>query len=103
MTKYGLNGKLVASEGKAEQLAQILIKASELMANAKGCHLYVVGIDKTDKNTVCITEVWDTKEDHDNSLNISGVRELIQQAMPLLEGMPEKGQEIEILGGIGIQ
>ena len=103
MNKYGLNGKLVASEGKAEQLAEILIKASALITTAKGCHLYVVGIDQTDTNIVCITEVWDTKEDHDDSLNIAGVRELIQQAMPLLNGMPEKGQEINILGGLGLK
>jgi len=30
------------------------------------------------------------------------VRQLIQQAMPLLDGMPTGGQELTILGGHGI-
>jgi hypothetical protein len=29
------------------------------------------------------------------------VRELIGQAMPLLDGKPERGQELEILGSTG--
>jgi quinol monooxygenase YgiN len=103
MTKYGLHGKLQATAGNADKLAAILIKASELVATAKGCHLYVVGKDPTDENAVWVTEIWDSKEDHDNSLQVGGVKELIAQAMPLLDGRPEKGQELEILGGAGIQ
>ena len=102
MNKYGLHGSLKAKEGQAEELAKILIKASELVSTAKGCQLYVVGLDNTKPNTVWITEIWDTKEDHDNSLQVPGVRELIGTAMPLLDGQPEKGQELSILGGAGI-
>lgn len=103
MKKYGLHGKLNAIHGSADKLAEVLIKASQLVSNAKGCRLYVVSMDKTDENAVWITEIWDTKEDHDNSLNVDGVRELISQAMPLLDGKPEKGQELDILGGSGIK
>ncbi len=62
----------------------------------------MVSKDKNTPDAVWVTEVWDSKEDHDNSLAVAGVRELIAQAMPLLAGMPEKGQELEILGGAGI-
>ena len=103
MNKYGLHGSLKAKEGQTEELAKILIKASELVATVKGCQLYVVGLDDTKPNTVWITEIWDTKEDHDNSLQVPGVRELIGTAMPLLDGQPEKGQELSILGGAGIK
>ena len=48
------------------------------------------------------TRQTDSKEEHDNSLKVDGVRELIMKAMPLLDGQPTKGQEIEILGGTGI-
>lgn len=102
MTKYGLHGSLKAREGKVEELAKILIKASQLVSTAKGCQLYVVGLDDTQPNTVWITEIWETKEDHDKSLEVPGVRELIKTAMPLLDGQPEKGQELSILGGAGI-
>lgn len=102
MNRYGLHGHLQAKEGKNEELAAILIKASELVSTAKGCKLYVIASDGTKPNTIWITEIWDSKEDHDNSLQVSGVRELIGTAMPLIDGKPELGQELSILGGFGI-
>ncbi|MCC9165212.1 antibiotic biosynthesis monooxygenase [Pontibacter sp. XAAS-A31] len=80
----------------------MLLKASALVATAKGCRLYIVSKDNSEENAVWVTEVWDSKDDHNNSLNVEGVRELISQAMPLLDGRPEKGQELEVLGGAGI-
>ncbi|NND32892.1 MAG: antibiotic biosynthesis monooxygenase [Saprospiraceae bacterium] len=103
MSKYGLHGKLIATPGNASKLADILIKASKLVATAEGCQLYVIGKDKSDANAVWITEIWDTQEDHDKSLSVPGVKELITQAMPMLARKPEKGQELEILGGFGIK
>ncbi|WP_210465685.1 putative quinol monooxygenase [Rufibacter roseolus] len=102
MNKYGLYGKLTASAGNGEKLAAILLEAAQLVSTAKGCHLYLVSIDKTLEDAVWVTEVWDSQEDQDNSLQVLGVRELISQAMPLLAGKPEKGQVLEILGGAGI-
>jgi hypothetical protein len=43
-----------------------------------------------------VTEVWDSKEDHDASLNIESVKKIISAAIPLIDGKPEKGQELEI-------
>lgn len=102
MTKYGLHGKLTATEGNGDNLSSILLEASKLVSTAKGCHLYVVSKDKEERNAVWVTEIWDSKEDHDNSLNVEGVKELIARAIPLLKGKPEKGQELEILGGAGL-
>lgn len=101
-TKYLLHGKLIAKPGHRDELADILIQASHLVSTAKGCKLYVIGKEANDANSVYVTEIWDTKEDHGNSLKVEGVRELIMKAMPLLDGQPTKGQEIEIIGGIGI-
>ncbi len=103
MNKYGLHGKLKATAGNGEKLSSILLKAANLVSTAKGCRLYIVSKDKEDEDAVWVTEVWDSKEDHDNSLKVEGVRELISQAMPLLNGMPQKGQELEVLGGAGIK
>jgi len=103
MNKYGLHGKLTAAEGKADQLAELLIQASELVAKTQGCHLYVISKDQTEPNSVWITEIWDSKEDHANSLKLDRVRALIGQAIPLLAGNPQGGQELDIIGGFGIQ
>jgi quinol monooxygenase YgiN len=101
-SRYGLHGKLTATEGNADKLTSILLEASKLVSTAKGCQLYFISKDSNDKNSVWITEAWDSKEDHDNSLHVEGVRELITQALPILARQPEKGQELEIIGGKGI-
>jgi len=103
MNKYGLHGHLKATKGNGEKLASILLEASKLISTAKGCHLYVVSKDNAYNELVWVTEIWDSKEDHDNSLKVEGVKELIAQAMPILDGQPEKGQELEVLGGTGVE
>lgn len=99
---YLLQGKLKAKSGQSVDLANILLQASKLVSTAKGCKLYVISKDENDSIFVHITEIWESREDHDNSLKVAGVRELIMTAMPLLDGPPVKGQELEILGGFGI-
>jgi quinol monooxygenase YgiN len=102
MIRYGLHGKIKSKAGSSEKLAKLLLDASTLATTAKGCRLYFISKEKADPDTIWITEVWDSKEDHDNSLKDGSIRALISQAMPLIEGVPEMGQELEILGGLGI-
>ena len=99
--KYGLYGKLQAQAGKGQELSEILLKAAKLMENAKGCILYTVNKTADNPDAIYIIEVWDSKEDHDHSLTLPGVRELIMQAMPILDGTPE-GITLEVLGGEGL-
>ncbi len=100
--KYGLQVKLKSKEGKGEELTAILMKASELVSKTRGCILYMVSVDKIDTNYIWVNEVWETKEDHDNSLKNPEVRALISKAIPILEGQPEKGIELIVIGGKGI-
>ena len=102
MNKYGLHGKLKAKTGSRDKLIQILLDAAKLVSTARGCYLYLISKDQIDNDSVWVTEVWDSKEDHDNSLNSAKVKELISLAMPLIDGKPERGQELEILGGKGL-
>ena len=100
--KYGLFGSLQAVAGKGEELAAILLAAADLVSTAPGCLLYLVSRDVHDATLVWINEVWDREEDHDQSLHIAGVRELISQALPLLAGKPEKGVVLKVMGGKGL-
>ena len=102
MNKYLLHGKLDAREGYGEELTTILLQASELVSTAQGCISYIVSKDPEDANAVWITEVWASKQNHDDSLKVEGVRELISRAMPLVAGAPQKGQELLVTGGTGI-
>ena len=100
--RYGLHGYLKATEGNGEKLAQILEKAAYLMAKAPDCYLYMVSLDEAKPDTVWITEAWSSEKAHDNSLSLSGVRELISEAMPLLAEPPKGGQKLQIIGGHGL-
>lgn len=99
--KYLLHGKLTAKKGFQEELTAILLKASQLMAGVRGCRLYAVSRNREDDRAVFVTEIWDSKEDHDHSLTSEEVKNLIMKAIPLLENNPEKGQELELIGGWG--
>ncbi len=103
MSKYGLHGQLKATTGNGDQLAQILLEAANLLEKVKGCQLYVVSRDPNDYDVVWITEAWDSEADHDNSLQLQEVKDLILQAVPILDGKPAKGQQLEILGGTGLR
>lgn len=101
-TKYGLHGCLTAKAGEAIALSRILLQAAKLMEKTKGCELYMVSVDKDDPNAIWVTEIWKSKTDHDASLKQEAVRDLIAKAMPLLDDAPQKGQELNILGGLGV-
>ena len=79
-----------------------MLEAAAMVATAKGCRLYAISRDDSEPDAVWITEIWDTKEDHDNSLKVPGVRELIGRAMPIIDGPPQRGQELTVIGGFGI-
>jgi len=99
--KYGLTGKFQAKEGKANELVFTLLQASRLASKAKGCNLYVVSQDNIDKNIISVYEVWDTKEDHDNAINMDGAKQLMDKAVLLIEGTPA-ASTLEVIGGKGI-
>ena len=102
MEKYFLHGSLRARSGRGDALAEILLEAADLVSGAAGCRLYVISRDPASEQTVYVTEIWDSKEDHDRSLTDEHVRALISRAIPLLEGAPQKGQELVLVGGAGI-
>ena len=103
MDKYFLHGNFTAKPGKEKELIRILLRAAKLLEKAKGCKFYIISIDPQVKENIWVTEVWDSKMDHDNSLNNPKVRELVLQATPFLYGTPEKGQELVTLAGLGFK
>lgn len=98
---YGRTGTLIAQAGKRQELTKILVRASGLVGDLPGCHLYLVTEDLADDNTIWVMEVWADKEAHAASLQDDRVRALIQEAMPLLSGSPT-GSEMRVVGGHGL-
>ncbi|MCB0101292.1 MAG: antibiotic biosynthesis monooxygenase [Anaerolineales bacterium] len=94
-------GKLLAQPGKRGQLADILLRASRMVAEMQGCRAYIILEDLQDESSVVVFEMWDDKESHDASLRDANVRALIAEAMPILAGAPS-GSELRVLGGHGV-
>jgi quinol monooxygenase YgiN len=95
---YGSIAKFTAAPGKRDELLSALTDGSEPMP---GCLSYVIAIAPSDENAIWITEVWDTKEHHEASLNIPWVQAAIARAMPLIAGM-EQVAETEPVSGLGL-
>jgi len=101
MNRFGMHGKITAHPGQREALLQYLLTAAELMTNATGCYLYVVALAPGDRDAIWVTEAWRGKADHDASLSLPGVRELIAKARPLIASMSDQVITIPV-GGKGI-
>ncbi len=89
MARFGLHGSLVAQAGQRDALLEHMLEAARLMRTAPGCELYLVATAEADPDAVWITEVWRTEGDHDASLSLPGVGELIGRARPLIARMGE--------------
>ena len=87
MARFGLHGSLLAQPGQRDVLLGHMLEASRLMHGAPGCDLYLVATSEADDEAVWITEVWRTEADHDASLALPGVAELISRARPLIAAM----------------
>jgi len=94
-------GKLTVYAGKRDALVEILLQASDVVAQLPGCRAYVVNEDVADKTGIFIFEIWNDKEAHDASLKDDRVRSLIAKAMPFMVGAPD-GVELKFVGGHGI-
>ena len=90
---YGLIGKIVAINGKRDELASILNDGSRKMP---GCLSYVVALDAADDNALWVTEVWETKDKHAASLSLPSVQEAIAKGRPLIAGFGERVETVPI-------
>ncbi len=95
---YGLIGKFTAVEGERDALMAILMTG---MKDMPGCHSYVVARDPGDANAIWITEVWDSPDHHQASLQLASVQAAIAKGRPLIAGM-ERIAETVPQGGIGL-
>jgi quinol monooxygenase YgiN len=98
---YAMTGKLNAQTGKRDELVEILLSASRVVAQLPGCHAYIVNEDVVDETCVWVFEMWNDKDAHDSSLKDERVKSLIAEAMPLVGGAPS-GVELRVAGGHGI-
>lgn len=101
MSAYGCYVKFTARPGQRDTLVEHLLRAAAAVERAAGCELYIINTSPTEPETVWVTEVWRSQEEHDASLTGADARLAIQQVIPLIAGSPEKIDLLPI-GGKGI-
>ena len=95
---YGLIGKMKTAEGKRDELVKILLEGTDKMS---GCLSYIIANDPADPNAIWITEVWDSKANHEASLKLPSVQAAIAKGRPMITGFGERF-ETEPVGGHGL-
>jgi quinol monooxygenase YgiN len=98
---YGLIGSFKAQPDQRDALLQHLLNAANTLRDFEGCYLYVVSKATDDPDTIWITETWRSREDHQASLTLDAVKEIIAAARPLIAS-GGGGFEVIPVGGKGI-
>jgi quinol monooxygenase YgiN len=95
---WGLIAKLTILPGRRDEIVGILTDST---SNAPGCLIYVVAKDSADENVIWVTEVWDSKASHDDSLSLPAVKNAITQGKPLISNF-ERIAVTTPMGGVGL-
>jgi quinol monooxygenase YgiN len=95
---YGQIGKMIALPGKRDELIALLLENVDAMP---GCLSYIVAADASDENAIWVTEAWDSKESHDGSLKLPGVKKSIDKARPMIAGFGDSFNTTPV-GGRGL-
>ena len=95
---FGLIGKMLAVPGGRDALVAILLEGT---GDMPGCRSYIVAADPEDPNGIWITEVWDSREQHEASLRLPTVQEAIRKGRPLIAGFSDRHETVP-LGGHGL-
>jgi len=98
--RYGYIGSMKVQPGHRDKVVDILVGGADGL-RAAGCHLYAVTVAADDDVTIWVSEVWETKQHHDDSLQLPETRAAIATVMPMLSG-EFFSQEVEVAGGLGI-
>lgn len=96
---FGYIASMRTKPGRRDDVAAILLSAADGL-QAAGCRSYAVTLSDTDQDVIWVFEIWQTKADHDASLELPTTRKAIGTAMPMLTG-ELTSQEVSVLGGLG--
>jgi quinol monooxygenase YgiN len=95
-----LLNRLTTKPGQRDRVVEILLESGRLFEDNEACLLYLVSESQDDPNLIWVVDLWTSKEAHADALKAPELRPYVEQAIPLLEGMPEQ-IEIRAVGGKG--
>lgn len=83
-------------------MVALLLESGRLFDDNPACIMYLVSESADDPNLVWVVDLWTSGEAHAEALKAPELRPYVEQAMPMLEGMP-KQIEIRPVGGKGLR
>jgi quinol monooxygenase YgiN len=96
---YGYQNTMRAKPGHRDEVVAVLLGGQSELADI-GCRSYLVGVNDAEPDLIYVTEVWDSKQAHDDSLALPSVKAAIAAALPMLTGEFSTA-EFTIRGGLG--
>jgi quinol monooxygenase YgiN len=94
---YGYTGSMKTTPGNRQAVIDIMLSGVDRLREV-GCHACIVCEGEEDE--IVVFEVWESKQHHDDSLQLPEVREQISKAIPMLSG-EFSGRELSVRGGLG--
>jgi quinol monooxygenase YgiN/mannose-6-phosphate isomerase-like protein (cupin superfamily) len=95
--------KFTAQPNRGDELAALLLSATDSLRDAPGCELYVINRSAANADEIWVTELWLSQETLDariEELETEAGRARVAEVMALLAGPPER-IDVEPLGGVG--
>jgi quinol monooxygenase YgiN len=99
MSQIARYAKVVAQEGKAEELAERLLAAATELEDDPGCLLYLINRQADAPETVWVTELWRSQADLDAAVEKIRGSESVAAVMVLAASF--EMVELDLLGGKG--
>lgn len=96
----GRDGVPTAKPGKRDRVIEILVESGKLFDDNPACLLYLVNEAVDDPDLIWVADLWTSQEEHVQALAQPELRRFIDEAIPLLDGMPEQ-VAIRLVGGKG--
>ena len=95
---FALINKLTAKPGQRDRVVEILLESGKAFDDNPACLMYLVAESVDEDNVIWVSDLWTSREPHDEALQRPEIRPFVNEAMPLLEGMPEQ-IEVRPVGG----
>lgn len=90
---YGCYVKFTARPGQRDALVEHLLSAASGLREIAGCQLYLINTSPTEPQSVWVTEVWQSQQEHDASLHTPDAQAAISRVLPLLAA-PHKDRRV---------
>ena len=103
--RYGLSESSASTPRSAAwsfpHLSDVPRPGSRIRAGRPITTVWAVAESIDDPNRLWVVDVWTSQEAHTQALKAPEMRPFVEQAMPLLERMPEQ-IEVRVVGGKGV-